>query len=131
MHFGPSQADLLKFCKSAWLGPIWIGLAQADLDRLILMNTLQGRQWYTKATALDFVLPLSLTAVQIARTAHLTLLQTYSRAWRRTLAEARAMRTAATKAALGARKIQGGKSIAIQSDTVHRTRRFCEISSWK
>ena len=30
MHFGLSQADLLKFRKSAWLGPIWIGLAQAD-----------------------------------------------------------------------------------------------------
>ena len=42
MHFGLSQADLLKFRKSAWLGPIWIGLAQADLDRLILMNTLQA-----------------------------------------------------------------------------------------
>ena len=41
MHFGLSQADLLKFRKLAWLGPIWIGLAQADLDRLILMNTLQ------------------------------------------------------------------------------------------
>ena len=32
---------MLKFRKPAWLGPIWIGLAQADLDRLILMNTLQ------------------------------------------------------------------------------------------
>ena len=39
MHFGLSQANLLKFRKSAWLGPIWIGLAQADLDLLILMNT--------------------------------------------------------------------------------------------
>ena len=41
MHFGLSRADLLKFRKSAWHRPIWIGLAQADLDRLILMNTLQ------------------------------------------------------------------------------------------
>ena len=40
MHFGLSQADLLQFRKSAWLGPIWIGLAQADLDLLILMYTL-------------------------------------------------------------------------------------------
>ena len=39
MHFGLSWADLFKFRRSAWLRPIWIGLAQADLDRLILMNT--------------------------------------------------------------------------------------------
>ena len=39
MHFGLSWADLLKFRRSAWLRPIWIGLAQVDLDRLILMNT--------------------------------------------------------------------------------------------